>query len=162
MATQWTITIDWDRNGNFTGTYDDVTDRVISASWALGIMTAYQETAEAATFSLELKNDDRRYSPEYSGSPLSGKVVPHTVLFAYSLTTEQPPGHILSAGLTQSIPHQVSTASAQLLSSPPVRCSFSKWPRPTLSYKKISVQMKSSRRCWKKSPSRLRSIGPGI
>jgi hypothetical protein len=31
MPTTWTIAIDWDRNNNYTGTYDDVTNRVISA-----------------------------------------------------------------------------------------------------------------------------------
>ncbi len=35
-VTNWTIAIDWDRNGDFTGAYDDVTDRVIEAHWFLG------------------------------------------------------------------------------------------------------------------------------
>ncbi|MCC6897293.1 MAG: hypothetical protein IT321_31015 [Anaerolineae bacterium] len=26
MPTTWTIAIDWDRNGNYTGTYDDISD----------------------------------------------------------------------------------------------------------------------------------------
>ncbi len=28
MPTTWTIAIDWDRNGNYSDTYDDVTSRV--------------------------------------------------------------------------------------------------------------------------------------
>ena len=32
-----TIAIDWDRNNNFTDTYDDVTARVIQVNWFLNI-----------------------------------------------------------------------------------------------------------------------------
>lgn len=76
MTTTWTIAIDWDRNGNFTDTYDNVTSRVISANWFLGMRQAYQEMADNSTLTLVLDNVDKRYSPEYSGSPLTGKVVP--------------------------------------------------------------------------------------
>lgn len=37
MTTTWTIAVDWDRNGDFADTYDDVTDRVIAADWFLGL-----------------------------------------------------------------------------------------------------------------------------
>ena len=76
MTTTWTIAIDWDRNGNYTDTYDDGTDRVISANWFLGMRQPYQEIADNSTLTLVLNNEDRRYSPEYSSSPLNGKVVP--------------------------------------------------------------------------------------
>ena len=36
MPTTWTIAIDWNRNGSFTDTYDDVTSRAIDARWFLG------------------------------------------------------------------------------------------------------------------------------
>lgn len=76
MTTTWTIAIDWERNGNFSDTYDDVTDRVISANWFLGMRQSYQEMADNSTLMLVLNNEDRRYSPENSGSPLTGKVIP--------------------------------------------------------------------------------------
>jgi len=76
MATTWTIAIDWDKNSNYTDTYDDVTSRVIAANWFLGMRQPYQEVADNSALSLTLRNDDRRYSPEYSGSPLSGKIRP--------------------------------------------------------------------------------------
>jgi hypothetical protein len=41
MTTTWTIAIDWDRNDNFTDTDDDVTSRVISVNWFLGMRTPY-------------------------------------------------------------------------------------------------------------------------
>ena len=31
MSTTWTIAVDWDRNGNFTGMDDDISDHVIEA-----------------------------------------------------------------------------------------------------------------------------------
>lgn len=37
MTTTWTIAVDWERNGEFDDTYDDVTDRVIAADWFLGL-----------------------------------------------------------------------------------------------------------------------------
>ena len=46
MTTQWTIAIDWDRNGNFTGTYDDVTEYVLSANWFVGMRQSYQDSAD--------------------------------------------------------------------------------------------------------------------
>lgn len=76
MTTTWTIAIDWDRNGNYTDTYDDVTSRVISAKWFLGSRVEYEEIADEAILDLELDNQDRRYSPEYAMGPLAGKVVP--------------------------------------------------------------------------------------
>lgn len=76
MPTTWTIAIDWDRNGNYTDTYDNVTDRVIKANWFLGMRQEYQEMADNSTLTLVLNNEDKRYSPEYSSSPLTGKVIP--------------------------------------------------------------------------------------
>ncbi|MCD4687496.1 MAG: hypothetical protein K8S97_16320 [Anaerolineae bacterium] len=74
--TTWTIAIDWERNGSFADTYDDVTDRVISAQWFLGFRQPYQDAADNSALALTLKNHDRQYSPEYTNSPLFGRVVP--------------------------------------------------------------------------------------
>jgi hypothetical protein len=45
MTTIWTIAVDWDRNGDYTDANDDVTSRVLSAEWVLGMQRAYQATA---------------------------------------------------------------------------------------------------------------------
>jgi len=74
MATTWTIEIDWDRNNNFTGTYDDVTDRVIDARWSLGFKEPYQVAPHNSVLQLTLSNHDKRYSPEYGDSPLYGEL----------------------------------------------------------------------------------------
>jgi hypothetical protein len=76
MTTTWTISIDWDRSGNFDGTYDDVTDRVISANWFLGMREPYQDDADDSMLELRLSNHDQCYSPEYASSPLHEKLMP--------------------------------------------------------------------------------------
>ena len=76
MSINWIISIDWDRNNNYTDTYDNVTARVISAQWSLGIETAYEEVADNSVLRLVLKNDDKLYSPENGASALAGKIVP--------------------------------------------------------------------------------------
>jgi hypothetical protein len=76
MATTWTIAIDWDRNDNFSGTYDDVTARMVNVEWVLGWREPYQDVAEDSVLKLRLTNVDRRYSPENATSPLFGKVAP--------------------------------------------------------------------------------------
>ena len=73
MTTTWKVLIDWDRNGDFTGTYDDVTTYVLHAKWYLGFSQAYAEVANDSTLELVLDNSDKRFSPENSGSVLNGK-----------------------------------------------------------------------------------------
>lgn len=72
----WKLKIDWDRNVDFTGTFDDVTNRVIQCNWFLGMRKPYQESADNSLAVFVLNNVDRRYSPDNVASPLFGKVVP--------------------------------------------------------------------------------------
>lgn len=76
MPTTWTIAIDWDRNSNYTGTYDDVTSRVMQVNWFLGMRQPYQDKADNSMLVMVLSNADRLYSPEYVSGPLFGKVKP--------------------------------------------------------------------------------------
>jgi mutator family transposase len=55
MATTWTIEVDWERTGNFTGTYDDVTERVINADWFLGFRKPYADVADENMLALSLE-----------------------------------------------------------------------------------------------------------
>jgi hypothetical protein len=70
MPTTWTIAIDWDRNGNYTDSIDDVTNRVIEAKWFLGMQKPYQDVADESKLSLILDNSDKRFSPDNTASPL--------------------------------------------------------------------------------------------
>ena len=76
MATSWTIAIDWDRNGDYSGEHDDITQRVLLAEWFVGMQRPYQLTADGSTLLIRLNNVDKRFSPENSSSPLTGKLAP--------------------------------------------------------------------------------------
>lgn len=90
MTTLWTIKIDWDRNGNYTDSYDDVTNRVISANWFLGMRKPYQTDADDSRLELVLNNFDKLYSPECATlvdgnpNPLFGKIAPFRTVWAQS------------------------------------------------------------------------------
>lgn len=84
MATTWTIAIDWDRDGNFNGLYDDVTNRVIEANWFLGQRQLYSDVADDSMLRLTLRNDDKYFSPENVSSPLNGKLVPYRPIIVQS------------------------------------------------------------------------------
>lgn len=62
MPTSWAIAVDWDRNGHFAGTDDNITSRVIGATWFGGQKKPYQDVADNSV--LAVGNGDRRFSPE--------------------------------------------------------------------------------------------------
>ena len=76
MSTSWTIAIDWDRNGDFSGEHDDITQRVLLAEWFVGMQRPYQLTGDGSTLVIRLNNKDRRFSPENSAGPLADKLAP--------------------------------------------------------------------------------------
>jgi len=76
MPTTWTISINWDRDGGFSETYDNVTTRTIYAEWFLGFQTLYMDTADNSKLQLILDNSDKRFSPENTSSPIVRKVRP--------------------------------------------------------------------------------------
>lgn len=79
MATTWTIAIDWNRDNDFLDTHEDVTQYVISARWFLGMRQPYQIIADDSMLNLVLDNQDKRFSPENSASPIvtaGGKLQP--------------------------------------------------------------------------------------
>lgn len=59
MITTFTIAIDWNRN-----------------SWFLGMRQPWQDKADNSMLALTLRNNDRLYSPDNTGSPLASKLVP--------------------------------------------------------------------------------------
>ena len=72
MTTTWTVSIDWDRDG----TYTDETSYVMSAQWFLGFQQPYMDVGNDAQLTLTMRNTDKRFTPEYGSSPLSGSLVP--------------------------------------------------------------------------------------
>ncbi len=77
MATTWTIAIDWDRDGEFSGD-DIVTERAVWINWFLGFREPFRNIAQNSTLNLVLDNRDRRFSPENedAANPLAGKIQP--------------------------------------------------------------------------------------
>ena len=77
MATTWTIAIDWDRDGEFSGD-DIVTERAVWVNWFLGFREPYKDIAQNSVLGLVLDNRDRRFSPENedAANPLAGKIQP--------------------------------------------------------------------------------------
>jgi hypothetical protein len=102
MAT-YTVHIDWDADGTFVGTYDDVSARTlngrsqVTCSYGRDTNRSLSPT-KVGEASLELDNRDRLLSPENTGSALFDKVVParevrvQTVLGATTYTPFR--GHI--------------------------------------------------------------------
>jgi len=76
MATIWTIAIDWNRNGSFTDTYDDVTSRAMDIRWFLGTQKPYQDVADNSLLTLVLDNSDKRFSPDNASSPIATNLLP--------------------------------------------------------------------------------------
>ncbi len=72
MTTRWTIGIDWDRDGSYT----DETDLVLFAKWSLGFQQAHKVVGNDAKLTLLMRNEDKRFTPENSAGPLSGKLAP--------------------------------------------------------------------------------------
>ena len=79
----WKIEIDWGRNNvptqldDFTGPYDNVSNRVLQVNWFLGMRKPYQELADNSLAAIILNNVDRLYSPD-SPKPIDfdGEVAP--------------------------------------------------------------------------------------
>ena len=74
-ANKVTIHIDWDADGNFTGTYDDISAHVMNFSFTRGRDAELGRT-QAGTCEMLLRNEDGRYSPDNQASPLYGLILP--------------------------------------------------------------------------------------
>lgn len=82
--------VDWDKDGNFTGIYDNITADVQSASWSLGARSPFQFMCDEPVLTLTLKNIDGKYSPENSGSVIAGKLRPYTRIRVIETVTNTP------------------------------------------------------------------------
>ena len=70
VSATWTIAIDLNDDGDFADTGEDITSKVMSASWQLGFAAPYDVISRAATCNLVLNNSDKEYSPENASSSI--------------------------------------------------------------------------------------------
>lgn len=69
----WRVWVDWDADGVWGESNEDVTSDVMELHWEWG-RSLRNERAVPALLDLTLRNDDHKYSPPNSGSPLSGNL----------------------------------------------------------------------------------------
>ena len=72
---KWLVSVDWNDDGDFSDANEDVTSDVLGLTLE-HFRDLASDHVEAARLELELKNDDHKYSPPNSGSPLSGNLKP--------------------------------------------------------------------------------------
>lgn len=72
---KWLVKVDWNGDGDFDDANEDVTSDVLGLT-----LEHFRDLAsghmEAARLELQLRNDDHKYSPPNSSSPLSGDLKP--------------------------------------------------------------------------------------
>ena len=71
----WLVCVDWNDDGDFSDSNEDVTSDVIGLSLEHS-RDLSGDQIEAARLELELRNDGHRYSPPNGSSPLSGNLKP--------------------------------------------------------------------------------------
>lgn len=80
MPSQIKASVDWAKDGNFTGTFDNVTSRLSPTARVVveygRDVTTPMAPVTSGSGSLTLLNGDRRYSPRNTASPLSGLIKP--------------------------------------------------------------------------------------
>lgn len=71
---QFKFYVDWNRDGDYSDSGDDITAYVMSANWNIGFREPYRSAAGSTKAQLTLKNADKTFSPEYSGGPYYGNI----------------------------------------------------------------------------------------
>lgn len=72
FAVSYAVQVDWNRNGGYGDTHDDITRYVIGATWNVGFRQAFQDVASESQLMVTLDNSDGRFSPENSASAVYG------------------------------------------------------------------------------------------
>ena len=72
------LVVDWNNDGDFDDTHDDITDDIIDISWQRGRDYASQLSGNstAGKLTAKLLNTDGKYSPSNSSSVLTGNILP--------------------------------------------------------------------------------------
>lgn len=77
MPTTFTVQIDWDNDGSFATSGDDITAYVIEVPTVeIGMATTRDRVAAGGRATLVLNNEDKRFSPANTSGPYYGKLLP--------------------------------------------------------------------------------------
>jgi len=78
MAASYTVLVDWNNDGDFTDSGDDITSDVLSLSWERGrdYASQLQGRSVAGKLSAVLVNTGGKYSPSNTSSALTGNILP--------------------------------------------------------------------------------------
>lgn len=77
MAFSVQVLVDWDNDGDYVDTYDDVWDDVRSVRWSNGMRKGGDRMASESECTLELVNTDGKYNPENTSGVLFGNLLPY-------------------------------------------------------------------------------------
>jgi len=77
-ASSYRVLVDWNNDGDYDDTYDDITSDVLSLQWRRGRDYASQLTGRSSAGKLQatLINTDGKYSPSNTSSVLTGSILP--------------------------------------------------------------------------------------
>ena len=78
MAGSYTVLVDWNNDGDFSDSGDDITSDVLSLSWERGrdYASQLQGRSVAGKLSATLVNTGGKYSPSNTSSALTGNILP--------------------------------------------------------------------------------------
>jgi hypothetical protein len=78
MAASYTLLVDWNNDGDFTDSNDDISGDTLSVTWSRGrdYASALQGRSVAGKLSAVLINTDGKYSPSNTSSALTGNILP--------------------------------------------------------------------------------------
>ena len=78
MAIKYAILVDWNNDGDFSDTHDDITGDTLSMSWSRGrdYASALEGKSVAGKLSATLVNTNGKYSPSNTSSALTGSILP--------------------------------------------------------------------------------------
>lgn len=107
------ILVDWDNDGKYDGTYDNISSDVTKASVRGGrdVANALTGKVKAARCTLTVANDDDRYSPFNTSSVLTGNLVPKR---AVKVRSEAPVVRDMFTGQIERIEPAVSNSGVKI------------------------------------------------
>jgi len=82
----WKVWADWNRDGDFDDTGEDISAYVMGARWNVGMRQAWQHLADESKCTLTVSNVDGRFSPENAAGAYYPRLKPHVPLRVASVS----------------------------------------------------------------------------